>query len=263
LTGPDGQRTNGTPVVSADITHLKLRSIQTMGTLTQVLIIDDDTSLLDVLSLAVEDAGYRALTATDGSRGLAIIRSEKPDVVICDINMPGVDGFTLCRKLRAENNLVPLIMLTSRDSEIDETLGLELGADDYISKPFSTRVLLARVAALLRREALRGGAEREKPLTQGDLEVFPERLEVRYKGEPLKVTVTEFRLLEVLLRRPGVVFSRERLLEIIRGDAAVVVDRIIDTYIRRLRRLFETVDPAFDRIETVVGVGYRWKTRGS
>ena len=224
-----------------------------------VLLIDDDTTLLDVLSLPFEDAGYRVEVARDGVVGLAAIRELCPDVVISDVNMPGIDGFSLCRKLRAEKNYVPLLLLTSRDDEIDETLGLELGADDFIAKPFSTRVLLARVAALLRRQERRGEALTEKPQTTGALELFAERIEVRYRGAPIAVTMTEFRLLEALTRRPGIVLSRERLLEMVRGDGSVVVDRIVDTYVRRLRRKLEAIDPAFDAIETVIGAGYRWR----
>jgi DNA-binding response OmpR family regulator len=225
-----------------------------------VLLIDDDPALLDVLALPFEDAGYAVETARDGLAGLAAIREKKPDVVISDVNMPGLDGFSLCRKLRGEQNFVPLLLLTSRDSDIDEALGLELGADDYLAKPFSTRVLLARTAALLRREARRG--EEERPHVVGDLALFSERLEVRYQGVAVSVTMTEFRILEALTRRPGVVLSRERILEMVRGDGSVVVDRIVDTYVRRLRRKMEAIDPAFASIETVVGAGYRWAPRG-
>jgi DNA-binding response OmpR family regulator len=223
-----------------------------------VLLIDDDPSLLDVLALPFEDAGFRVETARDGIAGLAAIRERSPDVVVSDVNMPGLDGFSLCRKLRQEQNFVPLLLLTSRDNEIDEALGLELGADDYLAKPFSTRVLLARVTALLRREARRGEPSPERPQVVGALELYPERLEVRYRGTPVVVTMTEFRLLEALTRRPGVVLSRERLLEMVRGDGSVVIDRIVDTYVRRLRRKLEAVDPSFRSIETVVGAGYRW-----
>ena len=225
----------------------------------RILLIDDDASLLDALSLAFEDAGYEVLTAPDGQRGLDVVNKERPDAVISDVNMPGLDGFSLCRKLRASGNAVPLVLLTSRDDEIDEALGLELGADDYVAKPFSTRVLLARITALLRRDAMRATQQTERAVTKGALELFPERLEVRYAGSPVTVTVTEFRLLEALASRAGFVLSRDRLLEIVRGDESVVAERIIDTYVRRLRRKIEAIDPKFDRIETVIGAGYRWK----
>ena len=225
-----------------------------------IVLIDDDPALLDVLALAVEDAKHEAHQARDGLKGYDLIQAKKPALVISDVNMPGLDGFALCKKLRSEGNQVPLILLTSRDDEIDEALGLELGADDYVPKPFSTRVLMARVTALLRRESHRAGTPTENPpITQGELELDPERLEVRFRAKPVVVTVTEFRLLEILAKRPGIVFSRTKLLEQLRGDDTVVVERIIDTYVRRLRRKLEAVDPSFDRIETLVGAGYRWK----
>jgi DNA-binding response OmpR family regulator len=227
--------------------------------LARILLIDDDASLLDALSLAFEDAGHEVLTAPDGARGLDRIRTDRPDAVVSDVNMPALDGLSLCRKLRASGDGVPLVLLTSRDNEIDEALGLELGADDYVAKPFSTRVLLARITALLRRQTRRQSDELERPLAKGALELFPERLEVRYAKVPIVVTVTEFRLLEALATRAGMVLSRDRLLEIVRGDDSVVAERIIDTYVRRLRRKIEAVDPSFDRIETVIGAGYKWR----
>ena len=233
----------------------------------RVLLIDDDGELLDVLSLAFEEAGYDVATAKDGKEGLAAIARARPDAVVSDVNMPAVDGFQLCRALRAKNDFLPLVLLTSRDGEIDEALGLELGADDYVAKPFRTRVLLARVAALLRRDALRAGpktdVEASEVVVRGELHLDPERIEARWRGAPIETTLSEFRLLERLAHRPGVVLSRERLLEQIRGDGSVVGDRIVDTYVRRLRRKLEAIDAAFDRIETVVGAGYRWRSDGA
>jgi len=226
----------------------------------KVLLIDDDATLLEALRMAFESAGYDVLVAADGNEGLRAIDEHRPSLVVSDVNMPLLDGFSLCRKLRMAQNAVPLILLTERDNDIDEALGLELGADDYVAKPFSTRVLLARVAALLRREQLRGQSEViEAPLRVGQLELFPDRLEARFAGSALSVTLTEFRLLEALARRPGLVLSRDRLLALVRGDDSVVADRIIDTYVRRLRRKFEQIDAAFDAIETVIGAGYRWR----
>ena len=226
----------------------------------RILVIDDDPALLDVLALALEAAGHAVTCERDGTAGMAALTKQKPHLVVSDINMPGVDGFSICRKLRGEGNRVPIILLTSRDTEVDEALGLELGADDYVTKPFSTRVLLARVASLLRREELFG-----KPgnacarLKVGRLELDSERLEVRYSGQLVASTVTEFRLLEVLARRPGIVFTREQLMQLTRDDDSIVVDRIIDTYVRRLRRKLEEIDAQFSGIETVVGAGYRWR----
>ncbi len=225
-----------------------------------LLIVDDDASLLDMLAMAFEDEGYDVRTCADGNEGIRSVRDTTPDLVISDVNMPGLDGFSLCRQLREEGNRVPLILLTSRDHEVDEAIGLDLGADDYVTKPFSTRVLQARVKALLRREALRRGpVEEPSTVTVGDLELDPDRLAVRYRGEEITVTVSEFRLVEALAGRPGVVFSRDQLLNVVRGSDSVVVDRIIDTWVRRLRRKFEEVAPGFEGIETVVGAGYRWR----
>lgn len=225
-----------------------------------VLLIDDDPTLLDALTLAFEDAGYRVELAHDGREGLQRVVDRMPDAVVSDVNMPGLDGFSLCRKLREAGNAVPVLLLTARNHEIDEALGLELGADDYLSKPFSTRLLLARVAALLRRDQMRRRQEPEaSPLLQQSLEIRSERLEIRYRGEAVPMTVSEFRLVEAMARRPGVVLTRDRLLDLVRGDDSVVAERIIDTYVRRVRRKFELIDAQFDRIETVVGAGYRWR----
>jgi len=223
----------------------------------RLLLIDDDPSLLEVLTLAFEDAGHAVTTATDGALGLRAIAEGGIELVLSDVNMPLCDGFSLCRKLRQGGSDLPVILLTSRDSDIDEALGLDVGADDYVSKPFSTRALLSRVAALLRRSELRRGSRHSEPeLSVGKLVLVPERVELRFAGAQIEVTVTEFRLLECLACRPGVVFSRERLLESLRGDT-VVDPRIVDTYVRRLRRKLEGVDPRADVIETVIGAGYR------
>ena len=226
----------------------------------RILLIDDDPSLLDALTLAFEDAGYEVLAACDGVSGAELVNREKPALLVSDINMPRLDGFALCKKLRAEGSSIPIILLTSRDSEIDESLGLELGADDYVSKPFSTRVLLARVSSLLRRTEARALPE-GKRLEAGRLSLSPERLEVRFAGTPVVVTVTEFRLLECLARSPGVVLSRARLLELLRGDTAVE-GRLVDTYIRRLRRKFASIEPTAPLIETITGAGYRLREGG-
>jgi DNA-binding response OmpR family regulator len=231
----------------------------------RLLLVDDDRTLLDALSLALEDAGHTVLTAPDGMVGLKKAQVEAPEIVISDVNMPGLDGFTLCKRLRTAGITVPIVLLTARDTEIDQALGLELGADDYVVKPFSTRVLLARIGALLRREQLRKAPEPEADATvvAGGLELRLERMEARFRDVPFQTTVTEFRLLTVLASRPGVVYTREQLLERIRGDDSVVVDRLVDTYVRRLRRKIEEIDPAFDGIETLVGAGYRWRDASS
>ncbi|MCB9745687.1 MAG: response regulator transcription factor [Alphaproteobacteria bacterium] len=225
----------------------------------RILLIDDDLALLDMLALSIEDEGHEVDCAPDGAQGLERLQRAAPQLVISDVNMPRVDGFSLLRRAREGGFTAPIILLTSRDSEIDEALGLELGADDYVAKPFSTRVLMARVRALLRREALRAEAAPAARREVGRLSLDRERIEARYSGELLELTVTEFRLLEALASRPGVVFSRTQLMEKARGDDSVVAERIIDTYVRRLRRKLETLRGDFDEIETVIGAGYRWR----
>lgn len=224
-----------------------------------ILLIDDDAALLDVLTLAFEDAGHRVTSARDGAAGLAVAQRDKPSLVVSDVNMPRLDGFSLCRRLRAAGDDVPLILLTARDSDIDQALGLELGADDYVIKPFSTRVLLLRAQALLRRQELRQSGGGRAPVVVGALTLDGERLEARYRDTLVEVTVTEFKMLEALTARPGAVLSRDRLLSLVRGDDSVVAARLIDTYVRRLRRKLESIDETFDCIETVVGAGYRWR----
>ncbi len=226
----------------------------------KVLLVDDDRALLDALSLALENERHEIVTATDGIEGLAAAEREKPDVIVSDITMPGLDGFALCKRLRDRKIDVPIVLLTSRDSEIDEALGLELGADDYVTKPFHTRILLARISALLRRESLRTAKRGDvSHVALGKLTLDSDCLEAKYAGAALTLTLTEFRMLEALASRPGIVLSRTRLLELVRGDDSVVADRIVDTYVRRLRKKIETIDASFADLETVVGAGYRWR----
>lgn len=227
----------------------------------RVLLVDDDASLLDVLSLAFTDAGHEVRTAKDGREAEGIVLREKLDLVVTDVNLPHKDGFSLVRELRAKGHTLPIVLLTSRDTEVDEILGFDLGADDFVSKPFSTRALLARVSALLRRDTkTQGIVEGAKPITSGKLAVDVERLAATYDGQPLVLTLTEHRILEAFVRRPGIVLSRARLLELGRGDDGVVDDRLVDTYVRRLRRKIETLDAKFEGIETVIGAGYRLRS---
>ena len=223
-------------------------------------IVDDDPELLEVLTLEFREAGYHVIAATDGKRGLEIVQTARPDAVILDVNMPVLDGFSVCRRLRAAGDAVPIVILTARDSELDEALGLELGADDYVSKPFSTRVLLARVAALLRREQSRKTPRKTELLFElGVLQIDTERLEVHYAGSKVETTLTELRLIEALARRAGRVLTRAQILEVVRGDDSVVAERIVDTYVRRIRQKLAAIAPSFDRIETIIGAGYRWR----
>jgi DNA-binding response OmpR family regulator len=229
---------------------------------TKILIIDDDRNLLDALSLTLEEQGYAVLTATNGGDGYQQIGKEFPDLVIADINMPVMDGLTLCKKIRDENKPVPFIILTSRDSEIDQALGLNLGADDYVIKPFSTQILLARLQAILRRNQARSSKSESNSIRKiGKTMLDLERMEVTCNGKPITVTVSEFRLLEALIANAGIVLSRDKLMDLMRDDDSIVYDRIIDTYIRRLRRKLEAADPSFNAIETIIGAGYRWKAR--
>jgi len=224
----------------------------------RVLIIDDDASLLDVLTLALEDAGHTVLRASDGKAGYALARDA--EVIVSDVNMPGLDGFSLVRKLRAEGVTTPIMLLTSRDGEIDEALGLDLGADDYCEKPFRSRALMARIAALARRSGPGAGTERsEDRLSAGEMMIDRLRQQAFWRGTIVPMTMTELRILEDLVRRPGVVRSRDQILDHIHDDGTQVAPRLIDTYVRRIRRKIEALDPAFDRIETVIGAGYRWR----
>jgi DNA-binding response OmpR family regulator len=230
------------------------------GTVATLAIVDDDAELLEVLTLEFRGAGYIVHSAANGKAGFDLVRQAQPDLVILDVNMPVLDGFSLCRRLRDLGSLVPIVLLTARDSELDEALGLELGADDYVTKPFSTRVLLARVAALLRREQSRRVPPRaEQVFELGSLQIDVERLELHYARRRVETTLTELRLIEALARRAGRVLTRTQILEAIRGDDIVVIERIVDTYVRRIRQKLLAIDPSFDRIETVIGAGYRWR----
>lgn len=229
----------------------------------RLLLVDDDGELLDVLALAFAEAGHDVTVAKDGAEAWArLAAAPQTELVVTDVNMPRLDGFALCRKARAEGLTLPIVLLTSRDSEVDEALGLDLGADDYVVKPFSTRVLLARVGALLRREALRsagpGAEEASEVLVSGLLKLDVGRMDASYGGARLELTVTEFRILECFARRSGLVLARSRLLELVRDDDRVVTGRVIDTYVGRLRKKLEQAQAGPSPIQTVVGAGYRW-----
>jgi DNA-binding response OmpR family regulator len=222
----------------------------------RVLVIDDDRELLDSLALVLAAQGHAAVTATGGRTGLALATTERFDAIVCDINMPDLDGFSICRTLRASGNRTPLVLLTSRDGDIDEALGLELGADDYVTKPFSTRVLLARLAALARRS---NSPATDDLVRAGDLVIDRERLSITFKGIAIDATLTELRLLAALIERPGRVLGRETLLERAREDDSHVAPRLVDTYVARLRKKLDAIEPgAGASIETITGAGYKW-----
>ncbi len=223
----------------------------------RLLLIDDDADLLDSLRVVLGAEGHAITALTAGRPGLALLQRERFDAIVCDVNLPDVDGFSICRQLRARGDTTPLVLLTSRDGDIDEALGLELGADDYMTKPFSTRVLLARLGALARRAAV---PERDDIVRAGELEIDRERLTIRSRSNVIAATLTELRLLAALVERPGRVLSREVLLERAREDDSFVAPRLVDTYVARLRKKLDEIragDGAL--IETVTGAGYRWR----
>ncbi len=228
-----------------------------------ITLVDDDRNILTSVSLALEAEGFRINTYTDGATALDGLKQNPPDLAIFDIKMPRMDGMELLRRLRQKSDL-PVIFLTSKDEEIDELFGLKIGADDYIRKPFSQRLLVERVKAILRRVGAKDMAPSNKEadakvLERGLLVMDPERHTVTWKGKPVVLTVTEFLILQSLAQRPGVVKSRNALMDIAYDDQVYVDDRTIDSHIKRLRKKFKSVDDDFEMIETLYGVGYRFK----
>ena len=230
-----------------------------------IALVDDDRNILTSVSIVLESEGYKIRTFTDGASALEGMWSEPPDLAILDIKMPRMDGMELLRRLRQESE-VPVIFLTSKDEEIDELFGLKMGADDFIRKPFSQRLLVERVRAVLRRVSPRSAAtaseEKERVLERGQLKLDRERHTCTWKDRPVTLTVTEFLILHALAQRPGVVKSRNSLMDAAYDDQVYVDDRTIDSHIKRLRKKFKGVDQSFDVIETLYGVGYRFKENG-
>ncbi len=229
-----------------------------------IALVDDDRNILTSVSIALQAEGFVTRVYSDPVQALKLITENPPDLAVLDIKMPQMDGMELLRRIR-ESNALPVIFLTSKDDELDEALGLAMGADDYISKPFSQRLLIARIRAILRRQELaRGGAESghdepEPPLLkQGRLLMDPARHKVLWDGKEVSLTVTEFLILETLAQRPGVVKNRNQLLDVAYHDDVYVDDRTIDSHIKRIRRKFRAVDSDFDAIETLYGVGYKF-----
>lgn len=228
-----------------------------------IALVDDDRNILTSVSIALELEGYRVETYTDGASALDGLTARPPNLAIFDIKMPRMDGMELLRRLRQKSDL-PVIFLTSKDDEIDELFGLKMGADDFITKPFSQRLLVERVKAVLRRVAAREGAVKNpgqptKSLQRGQLEMDQERHTCTWKGEPVTLTVTEFLILHSLAQRPGVVKSRDALMDAAYDEQVYVDDRTIDSHIKRLRKKFKVVDDDFEMIETLYGVGYRFR----
>ena len=228
-----------------------------------IALVDDDRNILTSVSMALEAEGYRILTYTDGATALDGFKTQSPDLAILDIKMPRMDGMELLRRLRQKSDM-PVIFLTSKDDEIDELFGLKMGADDFIRKPFSQRLLVERVKAVLRRFQPRDAGEKktvetQRVLDRGALSMDQERHTCTWKGEPVTLTVTEFLILQALASRPGVVKSRNALMDAAYDDQVYVDDRTIDSHIKRLRKKFKTVETEFEMIETLYGVGYRFK----
>jgi two-component system response regulator ChvI len=231
-----------------------------------IALVDDDRNILASVSIALESEGYRVETYTDGASALDGLVGRPPQLAILDIKMPRMDGMELLRRLRQKSD-IPVIFLTSKDEEIDELFGLKMGADDFITKPFSQRLLVERVKAVLRRattrEAAVGGVKsptsESKTLERGALVMDQERHTCTWKDEPVTLTVTEFLILQSLAQRPGVVKSRDALMDAAYDEQVYVDDRTIDSHIKRLRKKFKMVDDGFDMIETLYGVGYRFR----
>ena len=227
-----------------------------------IALVDDDRNILTTVSIALQAEGYATRVYADGPTALKALLDNPPALAIFDIKMPRMDGLELLQRLREQSSL-PVIFLTSKDEEPDEALGLALGADDYIAKPFSQRLLVARIKAILRRTELRrpsaaveAGEDAPQPVRRGRLMIDPPRHLVTWDDKPVALTVTEFLILEALAGRPGVVKSRNQLMDAAYSDDVFVDDRTIDSHIKRLRRKFREVDTGFSGIETLYGAGY-------
>ncbi len=229
-----------------------------------IALVDDDQNLLASVSMALEAEGFQVRTFSDGGEALRELVARPVDIAILDIKMPRMDGMEVLSRLRRHSSL-PVIFLTSKDEEIDEILGLKMGADDYIKKPFSQRLLIERIRTLIRREEL--SRERESPssrgemMVRGDLVLDPARHQCSWRGEPVVLTVTEFLILKSLVHRPGHVRSRDQLMDAAYDDSVYVDDRTIDSHIKRMRKKFKALDSGFTQIETLYGVGYRYNEK--
>ncbi|HQT67646.1 MAG TPA: response regulator transcription factor [Acetobacteraceae bacterium] len=227
-----------------------------------IALVDDDRNILTSVQMTLEQEGFTVRTYTDGESALQGMLAKPVDLAVLDIKMPRMDGMELLQRLRTRTAM-PVIFLTSKDDELDELMGLRLGADDYITKPFSQRLLLERIRALLRRnEASRAegsGAAPSGVITRGDLSLDETKHQCLWKGADIQLTVTEFLLVKALAARPGMVKSRDQLIDAAYGENVYVDDRTIDSHVKRLRRKFRSADGEFDQIETLYGIGYRYK----
>jgi two-component system, OmpR family, response regulator ChvI len=227
-----------------------------------IALVDDDRNILTSIQMALEAEGFAVRAYTDGAEALRGLTTNPVDLAILDIKMPRMDGMELLERLRRQSEL-PVIFLTSKDDEVDELMGLRMGADDYIKKPFSQRLLIERIRVLLRREAVtrEGSAGAGESVVRGDLTLDSARHLCTWKGQPVDLTVTEFLLLKSLASRPGHVKSRDQLMDAAYGEHIYVDDRTIDSHIKRLRKKFRVIDGEFAQIETLYGVGYRYRDR--
>jgi two-component system response regulator ChvI len=227
-----------------------------------IALVDDERNILQSLSLALEAEGYKVRTYSDGTDALEGLSENPADLGVFDIKMPRMDGMELLRRVRQITDM-PVIFLTSKDEEIDELFGLKMGADDYIAKPFSQRLVIERVKAVLRRGQARETAmtaeDTSRVIERGQLRLDPERHTCHWNDKGVTLTVTEFLILQALAARPGVVKTRDSLMDAAYDDQVYVDDRTIDSHIKRLRKKFKQVDDDFDVIETLYGVGYRFK----
>ncbi|MDC1383676.1 response regulator transcription factor [Candidatus Puniceispirillum sp.] len=226
----------------------------------RIALVDDDQNILTSVTLTLESEGFDVDCYNDGESALAGLARRSANLGVFDVKMPRMDGIELLQKVRSQS-LMPVIFLTSKDDELDEALGLGVGADDYITKPFSQRLLLARIRAVLRR-ANDGVMKTSGPniVCQGELLMDPDRHLCSWKGQEVKLTVTEFLILQALSVRPGIVKSRDQLMDSAYGESIFLDDRTIDSHIKRLRRKLRVYDPNFDQIETLYGIGYKYKT---
>ncbi len=227
-----------------------------------ILVVDDEKPIVDILQYNLEKEGYRVVTAYDGDEALQQVESERPDLILLDIMLPGKDGFSICREIRQNKN-IPIIMLTAKELEVDKVLGLELGADDYVTKPFSAREIIARVKAILRREKIRSQAvtKEKDSITVGSITVDRDEIQVYNQGKPVELTLREYNLLVYLMLKPGHVFNRDQLLSQVWGYDYIGDERTVDVTVRRLREKLEE-DPAKpDYIHTKRGVGYYFRQR--
>lgn len=226
-----------------------------------IAMVDDDRNILTSVSMALEAEGFKVRTYTDGAEALRGLTAQPPDLALLDIKMPRMDGMELLQRLRRQSSL-PVIFLTSKDDEIDELLGLRMGADDYIKKPFSQKLLIERIRALIRRieaNAADGAEAVGEVITRGPLVLDSARHACTWNGHGVDLTVTEFLLLKALAVRPGHVKSRDQLIDAAYGESIYVDDRTIDSHVKRLRKKFREVDESFAQIETLYGVGYRYR----